>query len=192
MKLGYLRVSKGDSQTPELQRQGLDKAGVDRFFEDRAGGGRWDRPGLQKMLDHLRPGDVVMVWKLDRLSRSLPDMLRIVSRIKEAGAGFSSLTESIDTTTPAGEMFFHVCTIFADYERKLIVERTRAGLDAARAEGRVGGRRPKLNQQQRKKIADDVVSGRSTAADAARLWKVSPPTISRIVAEHRGLESGRD
>ena len=85
---------------------------MERFFEDWVGGGRWDRPGLQKMLDHLWPSDVVMVWKLDRLSRSLPDMLRIVSRIKEARAGFS-LTESIDTTTPAGEMFFHVCAIFA-------------------------------------------------------------------------------
>ena len=187
MKLGYLRVSKGDTRTPELQRQGLDKAGVERFFEDRAGGGRWDRPGLQRMLDQLRPGDMVMVWKLDRLSRSLPDMLRIVSRIKEAGAGFSSLTESIDTTTAAGEMFFHVCAIFADYERKLIIERTRAGLDAARAEGRIGGRRPKLNRQQRRKIAEDVVSGRCTAAEAARLWKVSPPTITRIVAEHPDL-----
>jgi DNA invertase Pin-like site-specific DNA recombinase len=134
------------------------------------------------MLDQLRPGDVVVVWKLDRLSRSLKDLLLIMEAIDQAGAGFRSLTESIDTTTPAGRMMMQMVGTFAEFERAMIRERTQAGLAAARAEGRIGGRRPKLRKEQREEIAENVLSGRKTGAEMARLYNVSEATISRIVA----------
>ncbi len=137
------------------------------------------------MLDQLRPGDVVVVWKLDRLSRSLKDLLHLIDRLKAAGAGFRSLTEAIDTTTAAGTMFMQMCGSFAEYERAMIRERTRAGLDAARAAGRQGGRPPKLSAQQRTAIADDIEAGRRTAAESAKLFRVSQATVSRIVAQRR-------
>jgi DNA invertase Pin-like site-specific DNA recombinase len=137
------------------------------------------------MLDQLRPGDVVVVWKLDRLSRSLKDLLLIMEAIDQAGAGFRSLTESIDTTTPAGRMMMQMVGTFAEFERAMIRERTQAGLAAARAEGRIGGRRPKLRKEQREEIAENVLSGRKTGAEMARLYNVSEATISRIVAPRR-------
>jgi DNA invertase Pin-like site-specific DNA recombinase len=185
MLLGYLRVSKGEDQNPALQRRALREAGCERFFEDAASGGRWDRPELHRMLDQLRRGDVVVVWKMDRLSRSLKDMLHVLERITAVQAGFRSLTEAIDTTTPAGVMFAHMVGAFAEYERAMIRERTRSGLAAAREAGRRGGRRPKLTVPQRASIADDVLSERRTAADAARFWQVSDATVSRIAAQAR-------
>jgi DNA invertase Pin-like site-specific DNA recombinase len=137
------------------------------------------------MLDHLREGDTVVVWKLDRLSRSLKDVLHIMERIAKAGAGFRSVTENIDTTTPAGRMMMQMVGSFAEFERAMIRERTSAGIAAARAEGRVGGRRPKLTAAQRADIAKNVLSGRNTAAQMARLYKVSEPTVSRLLAAHR-------
>jgi DNA invertase Pin-like site-specific DNA recombinase len=137
------------------------------------------------MLDQLREGDTVVVWKLDRLSRSLKDVLHIMERIAAAGAGFRSVTENIDTTTPAGRMMMQMVGSFAEFERAMIRERTSAGIAAARAEGRVGGGRPKLSAAQRKDIAENVLSGRHTAAQMARLYKVSEPTISRLLALHR-------
>ena len=115
--------------------------GCSRLFEEKASGGRWDRPELHRLLDHLRDGDVVVVWKLDRLSRSLKDLLHIMEKIGEAGAGFRSLTEHIDTTTPAGRMMMQMVGAFAEFERAMIRERTSAGLAAARAEGRIIRRR---------------------------------------------------
>ena len=183
--LGYARVSKGDEQTNALQTRTLKAAGCRRLFEEAASGGRWDRPELHRMLDQLRDGDTVVVWKLDRLSRSLKDVLHIMERIAEAGAGFRSITENIDTTTPAGRMMMQMVGSFAEFERAMIRERTTAGLAAARAEGRVGGRRPKLSMAQRADIAENVASGRHTAAQMARLYKVSEPTVSRVLAAHR-------
>jgi DNA invertase Pin-like site-specific DNA recombinase len=127
---------------------------------------------------------VVVVWKLDRLSRSLKDLLHIMEKIGEAGAGFRSLTEHIDTTTPAGRMMMQMVGAFAEFERAMIRERTSAGLAAARAEGRIGGRRKKLDDTKRREIAEAVVSGRKTAAQMARMFGVSAPTVSRIVAAH--------
>ena len=132
-----------------------------------------------------------MVWKLDRLSRSLKDLLHLLERIEAAGAGFRSLTESIDTTTAAGRMLMQMLGSFAEYERAMVKERTAAGLAAARAEGRVGGRRPKLTAQQRADIVENVLSGRRTAAQMARLYEVSEPTVSRILAAARSLPSER-
>lgn len=124
------------------------------------------------------------MWKLDRLSRSLKDVLHIMERISNAGAGFRSVTENIDTTTPAGRMMMQMVGVFAEFERAMIRERTSAGLAAARAEGRIGGRRKKLDDTKRREIAESVVSGRKSGAEMARLYGVSQPTVSRIVAMH--------
>jgi DNA invertase Pin-like site-specific DNA recombinase len=124
-------------------------------------------------------------WKLDRLSRSLKDVLHIMDRIAQAGAGFQSITENIDTTTLAGRMMMQMIGSFAEFERAMIRERTSAGIAAARAEGRVGGRRKKLDTAKGREIAESVVSGRKSGAEMARLYNVSQPTVSRIVAEFR-------
>jgi DNA invertase Pin-like site-specific DNA recombinase len=185
MLLGYARVSKGDEQRNALQAKALKAAGCRRLFEEAASGGRWDRPELQRMLEQLREGDTVVVWKLDRLSRSLKDVLHIMERIAAAGAGFRSLTESIDTTTPGGRMMMQMVGSFAEFERAMIRERTSAGIAVARAEGRVGGRRKKLDATKRREIAESVITGRKSGADMARLYNISQPTVSRIVAQHR-------
>ena len=196
MIIGYSRVSKGgaphgDDQNAALQLAAFREAGIERVFSEKASGGRWDRPELHAMIEQLREGDVVVVWKLDRLSRSLKDLLALIERIDAAGAGFRSLTEAIDTTTPAGRMVMQMIGAFAEFERAMIRERTRAGLDAARAEGRVGGRRRKLRPDQRADIAENVLSGRRTGAQMARLYGVSQATVSRIVAETRQARETR-
>jgi DNA invertase Pin-like site-specific DNA recombinase len=182
--LGYARVSKGDEQNNALQTKALRAAGCRRIFEEAASGGRWNRPELHRVLDQLREGDTLVVWKLDRLSRSLKDVLHIMEQVGSAGAGFRSITENIDTSTPAGRMMMQMVGAFAEFERAMIRERTSAGLAAARAEGRIGGRRKKLDDAKRREIAESVVSGRKSAADMARLYGVSQPTVSRIVAAH--------
>ena len=180
--LGYARVSKGDEQNNALQIKALKMAGCRRLFEETASGGRWDRPELHRLLDHLGEGDTVVVWELDRLSRSLKDVLYIMERIANAGAGFRSITENIDTTTPAGRMMMQMVGAFAEFERAMIRERTLAGLAAARAEGRIGGGRKKLDAAKRQEIAESVVS--KSGAEMAQLYNVSQPTVSRIVANH--------
>jgi DNA invertase Pin-like site-specific DNA recombinase len=189
MILGYARVSKGEVQDTRMQETALRTAGVERIFTERASGGRWDRPQLHRLLDQLRPGDVVVVWKLDRLSRSLKDLLHLMEQIADAGAGFRSVTEAIDTTTPAGRMLMQMVGSFAEFERAMIRERTQAGLTAARARGRIGGRRPKLHASQQTEIVAMVTSGRKTQADAARLFNVHPATVSRLLATHRQQEA---
>lgn len=185
MIIGYSRISRGDDQNAALQIAALRQAGVGKVFSEAASGGRWDRPELHAMISQLREGDIVVVWKLDRLSRSLKDLLVLIERIDAAGAGFRSLTEAIDTTTPAGRMMMQMVGAFAEFERAMIRERTRAGLEAAREEGRIGGRRRKLRPDQRSDIAENVISGRKTGAQMARLYGVSQATVSRIVAETR-------
>ena len=147
MNIGYARVSTHIQDTT-AQITALKAAGCERIFEEQASGGRWDRPELQRLLGHLRPGDVVVVWKLDRLSRSLKDLLAIMDKVTQAQAGFRSLTEAIDTTTPAGRMMMQIVGSFAEFERAMLRERTQAGLDEARKQGRVGGRRHKLRPDQ--------------------------------------------
>jgi DNA invertase Pin-like site-specific DNA recombinase len=180
--IGYARVSKADEQDTRAQTSALRAAGVSRLFEEKASGGRWDRPELHRMLDQLRLGDVLVVWKLDRLSRSLKDLLHIMETVEAAGAGFRSLTEAVDTTTPGGRMMMQMIGSFAEFERSMIRERTRAGLAAARAEGRIGGRRSKLRPNQQSEIAAMVHSGKKTAAEVARLFGVHPSTICRMLA----------
>ena len=155
------------------------------MFEEVASGSRWDRPELHRMLDHLREGDTVVVWKLDRLSRSLKDVLHIMERIAQAGAGFLSTTENINTTNPAGRMMMQMIGSFAEFERAMIRERTSAGIAAARAEGRVGGRRKKLDAAKRREIAESVIIGGKSGAEMVRLYNISQPTVSRIVTQHR-------
>jgi DNA invertase Pin-like site-specific DNA recombinase len=181
MLIGYARVSTQDQDTA-AQVAALRAACCERIYTETASGGRWDRPELQKLLEQLRQGDVVHVWKLDRLSRSLRDLLRILEQIEEAGAGFRSLTEAVDTTTPAGRMLMQMLGAFAEFEREMIRERTRAGLEAARQRGARPGRRAKLDANQRRAVVQMVRSEDRTPAEVARLFKVHPSTVGRILA----------
>src|SRR3954469_8741842 len=186
MLLGYARVSKSDdSQDTAAQVSALKSAGCKRVFEDKASGGRWVRPELHRLLDHLRDGDTLGVWKLDRLSRSLKDLLHILERVEAVGARFRSLTEAVDTAGPAGRMLMQMLGSFAEFERAMVRERTRAGLKAAAARGRKGGRQPKLTPEQKAEILDGLGSGRKSAADLARLFRVHRATISRLAAQKR-------
>jgi len=184
MVFGYARVST-DEQVTNAQERALKAAGATIVFTERASGGRWDRPELHRLLDQLRAGDVVLVWKLDRLSRSLKDLLTLLEHIEAKGAGFKSLTEAIDTTTPAGRMMMQMVGAFAEFERAMIRERTLVGLREAKASGRTGGRRKKLKPQQEHEIATMVLRDHRPAAQVARLFNVHPATVGRIVARHR-------
>lgn len=178
MILGYARVST-DDQNLDAQIDALEAADAARVFADRITGTARRRPELDRMLDQLRPGDVVVVAKYDRLARSLHDLLDIVKTIQDAGAGFRSLAEDIDTTTPAGRLVFHVFASIAQFERERISERTREGLEAARRRGRIGGRPPALAPDQRaevRRMRDE--EGRSLP-EIARLFKVSVSTVRR-------------
>ena len=180
MFIGYARVSTQDQETA-AQIAALEQAGCERIFQEKASGGRWDRPELHRLMEHLRKGDVLVVWKLDRLSRSLKDVLALMEKINQAGAGFRSLTEVIDTTTPAGRMMMQIVATFAEFERAMLRERTSKGLEQARSQGRIGGRRPKLKPHQQDEIIRSVQSGQRTAADAARLFNIHPSTVSRLL-----------
>lgn len=144
MLIGYARVSTQD-QTLDLQRDALTKAGCSKIFTDTVSGAATERPGLSEALQFVRDGDILVVWKLDRLGRSLKHLIETVMALNERGIGFRSITESIDTTTPGGKLIFHVFGALAEFERELIRERTQAGLSAARARGRHGGRPRKLD-----------------------------------------------
>ena len=180
MLIGYARVSTQDQDT-DAQIAALKTSGCELIFQEKASGGRWDRPELHRLLGQLRKGDVLVVWKLDRLSRSLKDVLLLMEKVEQAGAGFRSLTEVIDTTSPGGRMMMQMVGTFAEFERAMLRERTQNGLDAARKQGRVGGRRPKLKKHQQEEIVNLVNSGQKNAADAARLFNVHPATVSRIL-----------
>ena len=181
MKLGYARVSTSD-QKAAMQKEALRNAGADKVFVEKASGGRWDRPELHRVLDQLRKGDTLVVWKLDRLSRSLRDLLTILDRLDKEGIKFQSLTEAIDTSTPSGRAMMKMVGVFAEFERELIRERTKAGLDQARQEGRVGGRPRRLTEKQQQEAVEMIKSGRKTQADVARLFGVNPSTVSRLIA----------
>lgn len=180
MLIGYARVSNQDQDT-EAQITALEESGCELIFKEKASGARWDRPELHRLLGQLRKGDVLVVWKLDRLSRSLKDLLTLMEKVSQAGAGFLSLTEAIDTASPGGRMMMQIVGSFAEFERAMLRERTRNGLEAAREQGRVGGRRPKLKEDQKKEIMRLVNSGKKTAAEAARLFGVHPSTVSRLL-----------
>ena len=179
MIIGYARVST-DDQNLDSQLDALKAAGALRIFSDKISGSLRKRPELDRLLDQLRDGDVIVVTKYDRLARSLRDLLDIVEVIKERGAGFRSLAEDIDTTTPAGRLVFHVFASIAQFERERISERTKEGLEAARKRGRVGGRPPALSAAQREEVRRmRDVDGRALTAIAA-LFKVSAKTVRRV------------
>jgi DNA invertase Pin-like site-specific DNA recombinase len=188
MLIGYARVSTNEQDTA-TQVAALKTAGCERIFREKASGGRWSRPQLHRLLDQLRKGDVLVVWKLDRLSRSLRDVLTIMEQIANAKAGFRSLSEAIDTTSPAGRMMLQMLGSFAEFERAMLRERTKVGLESARRQGRIGGRRPKLRPQQQAEIIKMVSRGRRTAADAARLFDMHPATVCRLLAQARSMAS---
>ncbi|WP_263054221.1 recombinase family protein [[Curtobacterium] plantarum] len=165
MLIGYIRVSTNDQNT-DLQRVALQSAECELIFEDRISGKTSDRPGLKKALRCLQPGDTLVVWKLDRLGRSMRHLVMLTEELRERGVNFRSLTDSIDTSTPMGRFFFHVMGALAEMERELIIERTRAGLAAARDKGRIGGRR-------RKMTAETVEHARRMLAQGATLLQVS-------------------
>lgn len=178
MLIGYARVST-DDQNLDAQLDALNGAGARRIFADRISGSKRQRPELDRMLDQLRDGDVVMVTKYDRLARSLRDLLDIVQAIRDRGAGFRSLAEDIDTTTPAGRLVFHVFASIAQFERERISERTREGLDAARRRGRVGGRPPALSGAQRVEVRRMRDEELRPLPEIAQLFRVSVKTIRR-------------
>lgn len=185
--IGYARVSTG-GQDPKLQLDALKQAGAVRIFSDRATGKNWERAELLKMLDQLRPDDVVTVWKLDRLARSLSDLLAILDRINETGAGFRSLTESIDTTTAGGRMMMQLVGAFAEFEGALISERTRAGLEAARRAGRRPGPRAVMTPAQVAQAQAWINEGRS-GAEVAEFFGVARSTIRRHIQRHNPADT---
>src|SRR5690242_9675430 len=148
MQIGYARVSTTE-QTLALQKDALEKAGCGKIFTDTASGSIADRRGLEEAIGQLRAGDVLVVWRLDRLGRSLRHLIETITRLHDRGIGFKSLTEQIDTTTSGGKLIFHIFGALAEFERDIIRERTQAGLQAARARGRLGGR-PRLAPNARK------------------------------------------
>jgi DNA invertase Pin-like site-specific DNA recombinase len=167
MLVGYMRVSSdSDRQTTNLQRDALLATGVDarHLFEDRASGTKDDRPGLAQALEFVRPGDVLVVWKLDRLGRSLSHLLAIVNQLKDKQVAFRSLTAGMDTTTASGELLFHVFGALAQYERALTRERVVAGLVAAKRRGRVGGRPPAIAGEKLEAVINALQGGMSKAA----------------------------
>lgn len=151
MKIGYCRVST-DDQNLDLQIDALKQAGCERIYQEKVSGAKAARPELARMLEALRSGDIVVVWRLDRLGRSLKHLIDTVETFEAQGVGFQSVTDPIDTTTPGGKLIFHIFASLAEFERNLIRERTRAGLSAARARGRNGGR-PKAMAEDKKQIA---------------------------------------
>ena len=176
--LGYSRVSTADQQS-HLQVDALERAGCYRVFTETASGTRTDRPAFEQLLDQLRPGDTLVVWKLDRLGRSLRHLVDTITSLADRGIGFRSLQEAIDTTTPGGKLVFHVFAALAEFERDLIRERTAAGLEAARARGRRGGR-PSVMTAHKLRVAQEMHrSGQYTVAVIAKTLGVSRASIYR-------------
>ena len=175
-RIGYARVST-DDQNLDLQRDALKQAWCALIYEETASGKNTERPELEQCRKALRAGDTLVVWRLDRLGRSLPDLLRIVDDLKERGIGFVSLTEKIETDNAAGKLVFHVFAALSEFERSLIRERTQAGLAAARARGRAGGRKPKLDEKQVREIKALLRDPDIHVAEVARRYGVSRTTL---------------
>lgn len=177
-RIGYARVST-DDQNLDLQRDALTKAGCTPIYEEKVSGKGTgaERPEWVQCLKALRSGDTLVVWRLDRLGRSLSDLVRIVGELEQRGVGFESLTEKIETSSAAGKLIFHVFASLAEFERNLIRERTRAGLEAARARGRIGGRTRKLDDKQIREIRAMLRDPQVNVSDVARRYGVSRTTI---------------
>ena len=179
MLIGYMRVSTdSDRQSTDLQHDALISAGIDErhIFEDKASGAKDDRAGLAKVLEYVKAGDTLVVWKLDRLGRSLQHLIEIVNQLKSKGVGFKSLTEGMDTSVPSGELLFHVFGALAQFERSLIKERVNAGLVAAKKRGRIGGRPRAIPQEKMDAIFEALNNGMSKAA-VCRTFEVKRSTL---------------
>ena len=180
--LGYARVSTAE-QDPALQLDALQAAGCARVWVEHASGARTQRPRLQEVLEHLLPGDTLVVWRLDRLGRSIGDLIAIAQALKARDVGLRSLQESIDTTSPGGQLVFHIFGALAEFERELIRERTRAGLEAARARGRHGGRRSVMTPAKTAAARQMYDSREHTVEAIARALGVSRATIYRALGD---------
>jgi DNA invertase Pin-like site-specific DNA recombinase len=179
MLIGYARVSTQD-QTLALQQDALKAAGCELTFTDTVSGTKAKRPGLEEALAYLREDDILVVWRLDRLGRSLRDLIDTVTTLQERGIGFKSLTEQIDTTTSGGKLVFHIFGALAEFEREIIKERTRAGLEAARARGRSGGRQYKLTEKQ-VEIAQQLYAAKTPVNQICQTLGISRATFYRYV-----------
>lgn len=177
MIIGYARVSTQD-QNPELQADALRREGAEQIFQEKVTGALRERPELSHCLRTLRKGDILVVWKLDRLARSLKDLVEIVQDLHDREIGFKSVTESIDTTSPGGRLVFHIFGALAEFEHDLIRERTIAGLQAARARGRKGGRKPSMSAADVKKAAAMLLDPKMTKKEVAEHFKVSRTTLN--------------
>lgn len=182
MKIGYIRVSTLD-QNPELQRDALEQTGCERIFEDKASGAKTERPGLAEALNFVRKGDSLVVWRLDRLGRSLKHLIEVVEQLETQGVGFISLQEGFDTTTSGGKLIFQLFGALAEFERNLIRERTQAGLTAARARGRVGGRKPSLKPAQIATLRAMNESRSHTIKEMCAVFKITKPTFYRYIQQ---------
>ncbi len=182
MIVGYARVST-DDQTLALQLDALQAAGCEKVFRDTISGAKTERPGLSKALDHARNGDMLVVWRLDRLGRSLSHLIELIQALEGRGVGFKSLTEQIDTTTSGGKLIFHIFGALAEFERNLIRERTMAGLQAARARGRKGGRPRKPNTDTKIVMAKRLhADPNNSIADICKTLGVSRATLYRYLS----------
>lgn len=190
MLIGYARVSTVD-QNPQLQLDGLSAAGCEKIFVEKASGANRDRPELAAALVYVRNGDTIIVWKLDRLARSMKQLIETIEMLETRGIGFRSLTEHIDTTTPGGKLIFHIFGALAEFERGLIKERTKAGLAAAKAAGKVGGRGKSLSEKSLGKARKLLLETNLTFAEVAKQVDVSPATLYRYFPGGRGaLQDG--
>jgi DNA invertase Pin-like site-specific DNA recombinase len=185
MRIGYARVSS-DDQNLSLQIDALKKAGCKKIYEDRITGARADRPGLGKVLEASRAGDVVVVWRLDRLGRSLKDLIDLVNILESKEIGLTSLHDKIDTTTSGGVLVFHIFAAMAQFERSLIRERTYAGLLAARERGRVGGRPRLLSAKDHKLLTKLYKGGEHSIAELCRMFEISKPTLYSYLEREGG------
>jgi DNA invertase Pin-like site-specific DNA recombinase len=183
-KIGYARVSTLD-QNLALQRDALKEAGCDKIFIEQMSGAVTDRPALREALDFARSGDALVVWKLDRIARSMKQLIETIEGLRSRGIGFRSLTEAIDTTTAQGVLVFHMFSALAEFERALIRERTRAGLAAAKRAGRTGGRPPKLTEDDLDVARTLLANPDITVADIAARLGVSPATLYRYLPAAR-------
>jgi len=185
MLIGYARVST-DDQNLNLQRDALEKAGCDKIFTDQVSGTKAKRPGLEQALSHLRAGDTLVVWRLDRLGRSLRHLIDTITDLQERGIGFKSLTESIDTTTSGGRLVFNIFASLAEFEREIIRERTQAGLQAARARGRSGGRRKALTDKQVQQLKQLAADPNNSVEEMCKTFGISRMTYYRYVKSEQG------
>jgi len=183
MKIGYARVSTRD-QEAHLQTDAMTEAGCERIFEEKASGAQRDRPELHRAIEYLRPGDVLIVWKLDRLARSLRQLIETVEDLQERGIGFISLTEGIDTTSPGGKLVFHIFGALAEFEREMIRERTKAGLKAAKGRGRKLGRPAVLSDAQIEMARAMRATGKHSMPEIAKQLGVSRATLYRVLTDN--------